>query len=597
MTAGHGYVASGGQHGQLDVRRLCDGEVVLRGAAGGSVNNALALAPSSGDGSGGGCGNVTLFVCNNDCSIKAYSLPPIPVISGERGGSLAPSRSGGGSRRRRGVRGGGGGRRRNNNRNDRGGVEEEENENDENGMLISDNDEEPNNNDCDDFSEQDEEMEEEENATAATIAAAFEDHHFDSLEQQERRQQEEEEEEEEEREREQQQEQRRRRRNGSNLDAGRETLMASLEARVAAAVAAAVGAAAATVNNNSSNGDNALRPRSANNDNLPRGGGDGSGNGNNAPPPSSAAAALRRRANATTAANTNASASASAAAARAARLAAASPAAVVRCLDPINYCAPSPASARGVPGFSSNLSSGSSGAISAATLAAVGDCPSLSLHAPTESGYSPLASWDLFDDAGMACAWSASGSFVAAVAQCGSVAAVDPRVGRRAVMARNVLRSSSSSSSPSTVLARWRTPGGGAARALKMSPAGSATDLLLVTEHDTFAHLVDARRFDAAQTLEVGLGGCSRTSDTSNGNGGSSSLFSRGGLFYGGGGGGINNMSSSSSGPTANGGHHLSGAAFSPEGDLVFIGAEDGGVAVFDVRTAERCCVGECGYR
>ena len=68
-----------------------------------------------------------------------------------------------------------------------------------------------------------------------------------------------------------------------------------------------------------------------------------------------------------------------------------------------------------------------------------------------------------------------------------------------------------------------------------------------------------------------------------------------------GGGGNLGNTimggSSSSSGPTANGGHHLSGAAFSPEGDLVFVGAEDGGVAVFDVRTAERCCVGECGYR
>ena len=51
------------------------------------------------------------------------------------------------------------------------------------------------------------------------------------------------------------------------------------------------------------------------------------------------------------------------------------------------------------------------------------------------------------------------------------------------------------------------------------------------------------------------------------------------------------------SGPTANGGHHLSGAAFSPEGDLAFIGAEDGGVAVFDVRTAERCTVGDCGWR
>ena len=46
----------------------------------------------------------------------------------------------------------------------------------------------------------------------------------------------------------------------------------------------------------------------------------------------------------------------------------------------------------------------------------------------------------------------------------------------------------------------------------------AATDLLLVTEHDSFAHLVDARRFDAAQTLEIGLPGSSAGGE-GNGNG------------------------------------------------------------------------------
>ena len=579
MTAGQGYVAAGGQHGQLDVRRLCDGAVVLRGAAGGSVNNALALAPTTLTNDNGntncGEGGVTLFVCNNDCSIKAYALPPpIPPVTNAEG--TAPRSGSGSGRRRRGVRGGGGSRRN-------GG------ENDENEMMELDEETEIDN-ECDDFTQGEED---EGNGRAAdTVAAAFEDHHFDSLEQQRREQQQ------------QQQQQRGRRANG-NVEAGRETLMASLEARVAAAVAAAVGAAAGTIEG----GDTALRPRSANEDNI--GGGRGRDGGNPPPSSSSSAALLRRRANAAAAAaaTANASASASASASRAARLAAGSPAAVVRCLDPVNYCAPSPANARGVPGFGSGVGSGSS-LLSAATLAAVGDCPSLSLHVPTESGYAPLASWDLFDDAGMACAWSASGTFVSAVAQCGSVACVDPRVGRRAVMRGNVVSSSSSryssSSSPSSsVVARWRTPGGGAARALKASPAGAATDFLLVTEHDTFAHLVDARRFDAAQTLEVGLPsrgsiGSGEGGEGGEGEGGSSGLFSRGGgagLLYGGGGGRSGGGGSSSSGPTAHGGHHLSGAAFSPEGDLAFVGAEDGGVAVFDVKTAERCCVGERGYR
>lgn len=452
-------------------------------------------------------------------------------------------------------------------------------------------------NECDDFGEEGEEhggggdaaaaaaAEGAEAAAAAdTVAAAFEDHHFDSLEQQRQQQQQSRRGLQEQMQEEEQQQMRRA--NGRG-----ETLMASLEARVAAAVAAAVGAAAAATRNNDGGGggDTALRPRSASDGNVAAAAAaaavsGGGGRGGNPPQPSSSATLLRRRANAAAATANNATAASASASARAARLAASSPAAVVRCLDPVNFCAPSPANARGVPGFSNGEGGGggtTSRLVSPATLAAVGDCPSLSLHAPAEAGYVPLASWDLFDDAGMACAWGSSGTFVAAVAQCGTVACVDPRVGGRAVLRRNILSGSSplaSRSTSSSVVARWRTPGGGAARALKASPPGAATDLLLVTEHDSFAHLVDARRFDAAQTLEIGL-------PTPGGGGGGNGI-----------GGNLMNTVTSS-GPTANGGHHLSGAAFSPEGDLAFVGAEDAGVAVFDVRTAERCCVGECGYR
>ena len=41
----------------------------------------------------------------------------------------------------------------------------------------------------------------------------------------------------------------------------------------------------------------------------------------------------------------------------------------------------------------------------------------------------------------------------------------------------------------------------------------------------------------------------------------------------------------------------LSGAAFSPDGARAYIGREDGGIAVYGVAAAERCCVAEWGAR
>eukprot|EP00887_Chlorella_sp_A99_P001147 scaffold14.g1147.t1 len=67
MTVGHGFIAAGGQCSQLDVRALATGEIVYKGHCGGSVNNALAVARDA-------SGALRLFVCNNDDTVKVYSL-------------------------------------------------------------------------------------------------------------------------------------------------------------------------------------------------------------------------------------------------------------------------------------------------------------------------------------------------------------------------------------------------------------------------------------------------------------------------------------------------------------------------------------------
>lgn len=68
MTVGHGHLAAGGLHGQLEVRDLCSGESLFSGAVGGTVNNALHIARHSD-------GSARLFVCCNDSTIKVFALP------------------------------------------------------------------------------------------------------------------------------------------------------------------------------------------------------------------------------------------------------------------------------------------------------------------------------------------------------------------------------------------------------------------------------------------------------------------------------------------------------------------------------------------
>jgi len=72
MTVNGEYIAAGGQQKQLDVRHLASGATLFKDTVGGSVNNALHLARDA-------SGEMRLFVCNNDESIRIFSLPRMTV--------------------------------------------------------------------------------------------------------------------------------------------------------------------------------------------------------------------------------------------------------------------------------------------------------------------------------------------------------------------------------------------------------------------------------------------------------------------------------------------------------------------------------------
>ena len=75
MVVDSGYLAAGGQSSQLDIRRATPtsdggpstGDSVFKGHCGGSVNNALRVARDASN-------QLRLFVCNNDDTIKIFSL-------------------------------------------------------------------------------------------------------------------------------------------------------------------------------------------------------------------------------------------------------------------------------------------------------------------------------------------------------------------------------------------------------------------------------------------------------------------------------------------------------------------------------------------
>mmetsp|Transcript_14085 Transcript_14085/g.30534 ORF Transcript_14085/g.30534 Transcript_14085/m.30534 type:complete len:360 (-) Transcript_14085:671-1750(-) len=80
MTYGQGYLAAGGQSAELEVYMLhgtSTAESLLRGATEGSVNNALHVAPST-------SGQTHLYVCNNDSTVKVYSLPSMSRVTNVR---------------------------------------------------------------------------------------------------------------------------------------------------------------------------------------------------------------------------------------------------------------------------------------------------------------------------------------------------------------------------------------------------------------------------------------------------------------------------------------------------------------------------------
>lgn len=74
MTVNSEYIAAGGQQKQLDVRHLTSGATLFKDTVGGSVNNALHIARDV-------SGEMRLFVCNNDESIRVFSLPRMSLAA------------------------------------------------------------------------------------------------------------------------------------------------------------------------------------------------------------------------------------------------------------------------------------------------------------------------------------------------------------------------------------------------------------------------------------------------------------------------------------------------------------------------------------
>ncbi|PRW50831.1 WD40 repeat isoform A [Chlorella sorokiniana] len=136
---------------------------------------------------------------------------------------------------------------------------------------------------------------------------------------------------------------------------------------------------------------------------------------------------------------------------------------VLRCPVAINYCALSP---------------------SGRHLVCVGDNRHTYLYQATPAAYRQCGVFTEACDAGMCCAWSASGSMFASASQDGSVAVWDHR--------------------SSALVAHFLTPL--ACRNVKFSPA--PLDLLAFAEHRSRCHLVDCRMWDRQQVLDVGGQDC-----------------------------------------------------------------------------------------
>eukprot|EP00877_Chromochloris_zofingiensis_P008603 jgi/Chrzof1/3997/Cz13g16160.t1 len=73
MTCRLGYLAAGGPNSQLEVRNLRTNYMCFKGPVGGTVNNALHVGKHTN-------GEMRLFVCNNDDTIKVFSLPSMTNV-------------------------------------------------------------------------------------------------------------------------------------------------------------------------------------------------------------------------------------------------------------------------------------------------------------------------------------------------------------------------------------------------------------------------------------------------------------------------------------------------------------------------------------
>lgn len=72
MTTGCGYVAAGGQRSQLMIREAAT-NWFAQTTVGGSINNAMAISNH--------CGGTRLLICNNDETIKVYTLPGLQRVA------------------------------------------------------------------------------------------------------------------------------------------------------------------------------------------------------------------------------------------------------------------------------------------------------------------------------------------------------------------------------------------------------------------------------------------------------------------------------------------------------------------------------------
>lgn len=80
MATGYGYLAAGGQRNQLMVRQL-NSSWFAQTSVGGSINNAICIASHPRTTDTQNAGETRLLVCNNDESIKIFSLPSLQRVT------------------------------------------------------------------------------------------------------------------------------------------------------------------------------------------------------------------------------------------------------------------------------------------------------------------------------------------------------------------------------------------------------------------------------------------------------------------------------------------------------------------------------------